>query len=474
MNTTEDTTTETHPATPVAATPLMRVAIVGRPNVGKSALFNRLSGGTRSLVHDLPGVTRDRLYGQVEWEGHLFEVIDTGGLEPGADEPIKASLEQQVQIALREASTILMVTDGTAGLTDLDRHVALLLRRHGKPVILAVNKIDDSNRAPLINEFFALGFGDPIPVSAVHGTNSGDLLSTVVETLKFEEGTPFVEPSEGGLKLAIVGKPNAGKSTLVNKLIGEDRMLVDSTPGTTRDAVQVPFHFGEQDYLLVDTAGLRRKARINDPLEYMAGGATRRAITDCEIAVLVLDATRELDQQDKRIAGYIQEAKRPCVIAVNKWDAVENREKFRKDWAMVLEDDLFFFKYCPVVFISGLTGKSLSRLLEAVETVAQNKSMLTPTHKLTEMVREATIIHTPPSVGKRRLAIRYVSQLRNRQATFVFKVNDARLVPTAYQRYLENLFRKHLGYDGVPLTFIFRDEPKKKKKSPTAVQREKT
>ena len=441
---------------------LHRIAIVGRPNVGKSALFNRLSDDRRSLIHNMPGVTRDRLYGTVTWEGITFEVVDTGGLEPGADEPLKASMERQVAIAIDEAQVIMMVCDGRDGVTDLDRHIADLLRRAEKPIVLAVNKIDTSVQEPLISEFFELGLDEPIGVSAAHGTNSGDLVSRLVECLQDAPDIVASQSEEAAFSLTVVGKPNAGKSTLVNSLLGEDRMLVDSSPGTTRDSVSVEFTFQDKSYILVDTAGLRRKARIQNPVEKLAASASVRSIRAAEITVLLLDTTREFDAQDQRIAGLIQEAKRPCVVAINKWDTIEQKQAGRKLWLDILERNLHFLSFCPKVFISGLTGTNLKRLMATVDAVAKTRRMYTSTHRLTEMVREATLLHTPPMRGGKRLAIYYVTQLKNCTGTFVFKVNNPKLVDEQYRRYIENIFRKYLGYEGIPLAFVFRSDKGKR------------
>jgi GTP-binding protein len=434
---------------------LPRVAIVGRPNVGKSSLFNRFVERREALVHDQPGVTRDRIYGVVEWSGSEFEVIDTGGLEPGSAEPLKNLVERQVRFAMDEASVILLVVDGPQGLTPMDRHIARLLHRQGTPVVVAVNKIDGPGKAALVADFYPMGYRDPIWCSAQHGSNVDAVLDEVLAQLARAPRAPE-EPAAGGVKVAFVGKPNAGKSTLVNTLLGQDRMLVHSEPGTTRDAVLVPFAHGGRPYGLVDTAGIRRAARITSAVEKLAIIAASRALERTDVAVLVLDAERGLDAQDKRVAGLIQEARRPCVVAVNKWDTAEDRQAARADWEARLARELYFLDFCPRVYLSGLANQNVGKLMEAVDRVDGGSRVHHAASRLTAMVREASIVHAPPSHAGRRLTVYYVSQLRNRQATFVFKVNDASLVHFSYKRYLENTFRKVLGFEGVPMTFVFQ------------------
>jgi GTP-binding protein len=434
-----------------------RVAIVGRPNVGKSSLFNRFIERRTALVHDQPGVTRDRIYGNVEWDRKTFEVIDTGGLEPGAAEPLKNLVERQVQFAIQEARVILLVVDGQQGILPMDRHIAGLLHKQGKPVVLAVNKVDNIHQQSLAAEFYPLGFGEPIWISAQHGTNVDAILDVVCRQIVVAPEAE-VGPVFAGPKVAFVGKPNAGKSTIINTLLAQERLLVHHEPGTTRDSIMVPFHYGDSDYTLVDTAGIRRHARIDTAVEKLSVVSSGKAIEQADIAVLMLDGPRGLDAQDKRVAGLIQEANKPCVVAINKWDAIEDGKDARKKWEERLSEELFFLDFCPHLYISGKTKRNLSALMKAIDRVHANRTVHYPAQKLTAMVKEAAIIHQPPSHLGRKLNVYYVSQLKNKMATFVFKVNDHKLIHFSYQRYLVNLFRQTLGFEGIPLTLQFKDK----------------
>jgi GTP-binding protein len=442
-----------------------RVAIVGRPNVGKSSLFNRFIERRTALVHDQPGVTRDRIYGNVEWNRKAFEVIDTGGLEPGAAEPLKNLVERQVQFAIQEARVILFVVDGQQGILPMDRHIAGLLHKHGKPVVLAVNKVDNIHHQALAAEFYPLGFGDPIWMSAQHGSNVDMLLDELCRKIE-EAPASEVGPVFAGPKVCFVGKPNAGKSTIINTLLQQERLLVHHEPGTTRDSIMVPFRYDEKDYTLVDTAGIRRNARIDSAVEKLSVVSSGKAIEQADIAVLMLDGPRGLDAQDKRVAGLIQDANKPCVVAINKWDAIEDGKDARKKWEEALSEELFFFNFCPHLYISGKTKRNLAGLMKAIDRVHANRNMHYPAQKLTAMVKEAAIIHQPPSHLGRKLNVYYVTQLKNQLATFIFKVNDPKLVHFSYKRYLTNLFRQTLGFEGIPLTLVFRDKGRGAAKEP--------
>ncbi|MBI4859566.1 MAG: ribosome biogenesis GTPase Der [Candidatus Riflebacteria bacterium] len=430
---------------------------MGRPNVGKSSLFNRLVERREALVHDQPGVTRDRIYGVADWCGKAFEVIDTGGLEPGAAEPLKNLVERQVNRAMDESRVIVFVVDGIQGVTALDQYIAKLLHRQGRPVVVAVNKIDTIQRAPLTADFYPLGFGEPVWVSAVHGAHVDALLDQVMHLLERAPAAPDERPATG-IRVAFLGKPNAGKSTLINRLVGQERLLVHEEPGTTRDSIMVPFCFGGRDYTLVDTAGIRRKAKISSAVEKLSIIAASRALERAHLAVLVLDGQRGLDAQDKRVAGLIEKARKPCVVAVNKWDTVDDKRRERGRWEARLLQELHFLSFCPRIYMSGLTGHNVSPLMTAVDRVDAARKLFYPAKRLTAMVKEASIIHQPPSRSGRRLTVYYVTQLKNRMATFVLKVNDSTLVHFSYERYLENTFRQYLGFEGVPLTLNFQDK----------------
>lgn len=451
---------------------LPRIAIVGRPNVGKSSFFNRTVERRDALVHDQPGVTRDRIYGRAEWNGRPFEIIDTGGLEPGAEEPLKNLVERQVRFAIAEARVILFIVDGKQGLVAMDEFIAQLLHKTGKPVVLAVNKLDGFEKAVHATEFYSLGMGEPIWCSAQHGHNVDTVLEELFETLK---KAPKVEATPmAGLKIAFLGKPNAGKSTLVNCLVQEERVLVHHEPGTTRDAVFVPFTHDGEPYVLVDTAGLRRKAKVTNAVEKLAGIASEKALDKADVAVLVLDAERGLDTQDKRVAGVIQEANIPVVVAINKWDTVEDKKSARRQWDDQLGEELYFLKFTPKVYMSGLKGQNVGAVLKAARSVEEQSRLHYPANKLTAMVKEAAIVHSPPSKLGKRLVVYYVTQLKNKMATFVFKVNSKELVHFSYQRYLENLFRETLGFEGVPMTFVFQDKVGDRKSRPTFETRPQT
>lgn len=442
------------PAIPSPGTNLPRVAILGRPNVGKSSLFNRLVERRQALVHNLPGVTRDRLYGRVDFAGHAFEAIDTGGLEPEARETLKALIARQVELAIREAAVLVLVVDGQAGVTALDRHIARLVRRQGKPILVAVNKVDSQTSEPVVADFYELGLGEPVPVSAVHGRNIDALLDRILAVLG--EPVPGGAITARGVRLAFVGKPNAGKSTLVNTLLGEARLLVDVEPGTTRDAVFVPFVRGGREWVLVDTAGLRRPARVSSPLERLAVASARRALEGAQISIIVLDATRPLDAQDKRVAGLVQESARPCVIALNKCDTLPQGARVREEWDGIIRKGIHFLRFCPLVMISGRDGRNLDGLMRAIEDVDGARRRRLEQAMLRAMFKEAQLVQAPPSRGTRRLRIMDVCQAPGNAGTFVLRVNDPDLATGSYLRYLNNTLRSALGLPGVPISFVLR------------------
>ncbi|MBI2945447.1 MAG: ribosome biogenesis GTPase Der [Candidatus Wallbacteria bacterium] len=434
---------------------MQKVAIVGRPNVGKSSLFNRLVGKRLALVHNEPGVTRDRLYGICEWGGLAFEVIDTGGLEPGDRAQIRRHIHRQVDKAVAEAQAIVFVVDGREGLSGLDQEAANLIRRKARRVILVVNKIDDVSKAAHAHEFARLGLGDAVWVSAQHGLNVDALLDAVARELKAHH--PVLEVDEEPVRVAIVGRPNVGKSSLINRLIEDERVLVDDQPGTTRDPVPVPFKRGKSNLTLIDTAGIRRGAKVDSPIEKISSMMARRALESAEIGVLVLDGSAGIQAQDQRIAGLIQEAAKPVVVAISKWDLMEQKEGAAVDWERVFDEKLGFLAYASRVHISSLAGSGIDDLIIAIERVALLRKTHLGTGKLNALVREAQLVHPPPTRKGKQLQIRYVSQLKNKVATFVFKVNDRDLVHFSYVRHLERVLREAVDFTGVPLTFVFKE-----------------
>jgi GTP-binding protein len=434
---------------------LRKVAIVGRPNVGKSSLFNRFVGKRQALVHDEPGVTRDRLYGTVEWRGHVFEVIDTGGLEPGDKALIRQHIHDQVDRALLEAQVVVLLVDGQEGLSGLDQAAATLLRKRGCKALLAVNKIDNIRKADERFDFLRLGMGEGIWLSSVHGLNVDTLLDAILERLTAVEAPE--EPAERPVQVAIVGRPNVGKSSLINRLIEDERVLVDSEPGTTRDPVPVPYRKGTSNLLLVDTAGIRRSAKIDSPVERISGTMARKALELADLAVLVLDGTVGVQSQDQRVAGLIQKAGKPLVVAVNKWDLCLEEPEMRARWDEALDERIRFLPWAPRVYISALQGLGVEDLARTVEeTWARCKTVLS-TNKLNALLRDAAYVHPAPMHQGRQLAVRYVTQLRNKIGTFIFKVNDRTLVHFSYKRHLENVLRDAADFRGVPLKLIFQD-----------------
>lgn len=434
---------------------LRKVAIVGRPNVGKSSLFNRLVGRRQALVHDEPGVTRDRLYGAVEWRGHVFEVVDTGGLEPGDKRLIRQHIHDQVDRALAEAQVVVLLVDGKEGLSGLDQAAATLLRKRGCKALLAINKIDNIRHADERFDFVRLGMGEGIWLSAAHGLNVDTLLDAILERLSAVDAP--VEPEERPVQVAIVGRPNVGKSSLINRLIDDERVLVDSEPGTTRDPVPVPYRKGSSNLLLVDTAGIRRSAKIDSPIERISGAMAKKALELADLAVLVLDGTVGVQSQDQRVAGFIQKAGKPVVVAVNKWDLCLEEPEMKARWDEALDERIQFLPWAPRVYISALQGMGVDELARTVEeTWARCKTVLS-TGKLNGLLRDAAFVHPAPMHQGRQLSVRYATQLRNKIGTFVFKVNDRTLVHFSYKRHLENVLRDAADFRGVPLKLIFQD-----------------
>lgn len=437
------------------------VAIVGRPNVGKSTLFNKLIGTRLSIVDNTPGVTRDRIYGDCEWLNHNFLLVDTGGIEPYSDDIILSQMRRQAEIAIETADVIILVTDLTCGVVATDHEVASMLLKSGKPVVLCVNKCDRVGEVdPDFYEFYNLGIGDPIAVSSVHGHGTGDLLDEVIKY--FPEGEDEEEDDEI-ISVAVIGKPNVGKSSLVNKICGEDRAIVSNIAGTTRDTTDtfVENQYGKFNF--IDTAGIRRKSKINDAIEKFSIIRARMAVERANVCVIMIDATEGFTEQDSKVAGIALEQGKACIIAVNKWDAVEKDGNTMNEFRKKLAVDFSFMSYAPVMFISAKTGQRIDRLFEMISFVHTQNSMRISTGKLNEVLAIATARVQPPTDKGKRLKIYYMTQASTRPPTFVFFVNNAELFHFSYQRYLENQIREVFGLDGTPVRFIIRERGDGKK-----------
>lgn len=429
------------------------VAILGRPNVGKSTLFNRIVGGRVAIVEDTPGVTRDRLYMDAEWSGRHFTLVDTGGLDFQEDSEITGHVRTQVELAIREADAVLFVVDARAGLNPDDMEVASIVRRANKPAVLVVNKVENFNSPEKIYDFFQLGLGDPIPVSAAEGLNTGDMLDSLVELLPPEEG---VAEAPDIVKIAVIGRPNVGKSSLVNNLLGEERVIVSNVPGTTRDAIDTTFERDGKSYMLIDTAGIRRRSRVELATERYSVIRSLRAIDRSDVVLVVIDAVEGVTEQDKRIAGYAHEAGKGSVVVVNKWDLVEKDDKTMKRYTEKVRQELAFMPYAPLIFTSALTGKRVLKVLELVDFVAEKHATRISTANLNALIREATQQNPPPADKTRRLKILYATQSGVKPPRFVLFVNDPELMHFSYQRYLENQIRAAYGFEGTPLRFSLR------------------
>jgi len=434
------------------------VAIVGRPNVGKSTLFNRLTGRRAAIVEEEPGVTRDRLYGEAEWAGRSFTLVDTGGLDFGESDEIAAGVRRQAELAIESADAVLFVVDARTGVTAGDREVAEVLRRWQKPVILVANKVENFSSPPQYYEFYQLGLGEPLPVSAAEGLNTGDLLDRLVEVLPSpkEEG----EGEAGAVKIAVVGRPNVGKSSLVNRLLGEERVIVSSVPGTTRDAVDTAFERGGRRYVLIDTAGMRRRSRIESPAEKYSVIRALKAIDRSDVVLLVLDALQGVTDQDKRIAGYTHEAGKALVVVVNKWDLVEKDERTAARYTEDIKEEMPYVGYAPVIFVSALTKRRINRVLEAVDQVAEQHARRLSTPGLNRFLSEVMVRNPPPSQKGIRLKIFYAVQGGTKPPRFVLFVNDPQLAAAPYLRYLENQLRSAYGFEGTPLRFVLKRKAK--------------
>ena len=432
------------------------VAIVGRPNVGKSMLFNRLAGQRLSIVEDTPGVTRDRLYAPCEWGGRTFTIVDTGGIEPNTDSEILQFMRDQAELAIQTATVIVLVCDIRTGVTAADQDVANMLLRSKKPVVLAVNKADSTGEPdPVFYEFYNLGLGDPIAVSAVHGHGTGDLLE---ECLKYFPPEDEDNGEDDVIKVAVIGKPNAGKSSLINRILGEERVIVSDMAGTTRDAVDSYFENDKGKYLFIDTAGMRKKSKVVDRVEKFSVLRATMAIDRADVCLIMIDANDGVTEQDTKVAGLAHEAGKACIIVVNKWDIVEKEDKTMDRMRQAIRADLSYMTYAPIVFISALTGQRVDRLFELINYVNDQATLRIKTGVLNSLLADATTRVQPPTDKGRRLKIYYMTQIGVRPPHFVIFCNDARLFHFSYQRYLENQIRNTFGMEGTPIRLTIRQK----------------
>ena len=435
------------------------IAIVGRPNVGKSTLFNKLTGKRISIVDDTPGVTRDRIFGEVEWAGRKATLIDTGGIEPYSDDIILSQMRRQAELAIDSADVIILVTDLRSGVVATDMDVAAMLQKSGRPIVLCVNKCDKIGEPePEFYEFYNLGLGDPVQVSSVHGHGTGDLLEKAFSYLP--ENTD--EDNDGEIiSVAVIGKPNVGKSSLINKISGEERCIVSNIAGTTRDSIDTLVENEYGQFNFIDTAGLRRKNKVDDKIEQYSVIRAKMAVERCDVCVIMINAQDGFTEQDSKVAGLAHEAGKACIIAVNKWDAIEKNDKTMNEYKKKLDVDFSFMSYAPMIFISAKTGQRLDRLFELIKQVANSHAMRIRTGKLNELLSQATLRVQPPSDKGKRLKIYYMTQASTKPPTFVFFVNNQELFHFSYQRYLENRIRETFGLEGTPIRFVIRERGEK-------------
>ncbi len=432
------------------------VAIIGRPNVGKSTLFNRLAKSRISIVDDTPGVTRDRIYADVEWLNHKFTMIDTGGIEPESTDIILSQMRRQAEAAMESADVIVFLVDSKTGLTDADTHVANMLRRTHKPVVLVVNKIDDMiTQIASMYEFYNLGLGDPVPISAAQPLNLGDMLDEIVQYFPSEE---VEEEDDDRIKVAIIGKPNVGKSSLVNKIVGEERVIVSDIAGTTRDSIDTEVEIDGQKYVLIDTAGLRKKKKVKEDIEKYSIIRTVSAVERADIVLILIDANEGITEQDTKIAGIAHEAGKGCIVAVNKWDSIEKNDKTMNDYLKDITNTLAYMQYAPCMFISAKTGQRINRLFEMINTISQNQTLRISTGLLNDVLYEAMAMNQPPTDKGKALKILYMTQVSVKPPTFVLFVNDKELMHFSYLRYIENQMREAFGFNGTPIRFIVREK----------------
>ena len=432
------------------------VAVIGRPNVGKSTLFNRLTKSKTSIVDDTPGVTRDRIYGEVEWLNHKFTLIDTGGIEPESTDIILSQMRRQAEAAIESADVILFLVDVKTGMTDADMHVANMLRKAKKPVVLVVNKVDDMQHQTMgMYEFYNLGLGDPIPISSGQFLNFGDMLDEIVEHFPKEDEE---EEDSEAIKVAIIGKPNVGKSSLVNKIVGEERVIVSDIAGTTRDSVDTEVIVDGQKYVLIDTAGLRRKSKVKESIEKYSIIRTVASVERADIVLILIDANEGITEQDTKIAGMAHEAGKGCIVVVNKWDVIEKDDKTMNKYLKEITNTLAYMQYAPCMFISAKTGQRIPKMFEMIYSISQNQTRRISTGVLNDVLYEAMAMNQPPSDKGKPLKILYMTQVSVKPPTFVLFVNDKELMHFSYQRYIENQMRDAFGFKGTPLRFIVREK----------------
>ncbi len=434
------------------------VAVVGRPNVGKSTFFNYLAGSRISIVEDTPGVTRDRIYTEIEWRSTKFTLIDTGGIEPYSEDIIMQQMKRQAEIAIETADVIVFMVDGKDGMTATDKEVATMLRKSQKPVVLCVNKVDRvGDPPPDVYEFYNLGMGDMQIISSVHGLGMGDLLDAIFE--HFPEDTD-AEEDEDVIKVAVVGKPNAGKSSLINSILGENRVIVSNIPGTTRDAIDTHVEMDGQKYTFIDTAGIRKRSKINETIEKYSTIRSWTAIERADVCLIMIDAEDGVTEQDTKIAGYAHQQGKASIVVVNKWDLIEKQTGTLEEYRKVVHEKLGFMTYAPVLFISAKTGQRVNKIYELIKFVADQAAFRISTGMLNDLVNEAVAMVQPPSDKGKRLKIYYMTQIGIKPPAFVIFVNDLELFHYSYERYLENQLRKNFGFEGTPIRFIHRQREK--------------
>ncbi|MED4827592.1 ribosome biogenesis GTPase Der [Bacillus atrophaeus] len=428
------------------------VAIVGRPNVGKSTIFNRIAGERISIVEDTPGVTRDRIYSSAEWLNYDFNLIDTGGIDIG-DEPFMTQIRQQAEIAMDEADVIIFMVNGREGVTAADEEVAKILYRTKKPVVLAVNKLDNTEMRANVYDFYSLGFGEPYPISGTHGLGLGDLLDAAAEHFK---NIPETKYNEEVVQFCLIGRPNVGKSSLVNAMLGEERVIVSNVAGTTRDAVDTMFSYNQQDFVIVDTAGMRKKGKVYETTEKYSVLRALKAIDRSEVVAVVLDGEEGIIEQDKRIAGYAHEAGKAVVIVVNKWDAVDKDERTMKEFEQNIRDHFQFLDYAPILFMSALTTKRIHTLMPAIIKASENHSLRVQTNVLNDIIMDAVAMNPTPTHNGQRLKVYYATQVAVKPPSFVVFVNDPELMHFSYERFLENRIRDAFDFEGTPIKIFAR------------------